>query len=186
MWGAEPGLIRRIGAYDDFFAGSSAWTIPATAGAERGTIETSANKLNFDTIDFDGAGVENAQLALVLPDWYDLGAIKLKILSTPAAGASAADGYVWGAKGASIAIDDDLDQAYGDEVEVTETVTAAGDFNVAITPAITIGGSPGRGDLLLINLARKVADGDDDMTEDARLLAVRVQWKQRPDGPLQW
>jgi hypothetical protein len=53
------------------------------------------------------------------------------------------------------------------EVEGASHITAA-------TPEITIGGSPQPGDWVALQVSRNV-DGDDDMTEDAWLLAVILE-----------
>ena len=185
-WGADPGLIHRVAAYDDFIIPAAALILPTTAGAVRGTVETSIHKLNFDSVDFISASETNAQIGFVLPDWWDEGSIKLELISFPAAGASNGDDYVWGVKAVAVGDGDQLDQAFGTEVTVAQAATAASAKHSVVTPEIVVAGSPQRGDWLHINIARKIGDAGDNMAEDARLIGVRPQWRQRVEGPTQW
>ena len=48
------------------------------------------------------------------------------------------------------------------------------------TPSITIGGTPALGDLVHFKISRNVS-GTDDMTEDAWLFGVLIQYKKSND-----
>ena len=78
-----------------------------------------------------------------------------------------------GLKALALSNDDALDTAWGPEVTVTDTWLAQNDIHISPeSAALTIGGTPAEGDIVLFNLARKTAS--DNLTGDARTLEVVV------------
>ena len=76
---------------------------------------------------------------------------------------------VFGLKAIALSDDDALDTAFGTEVTVTDTWIAQNDVHISPeSSALTIGGTPAEGDIVLFNIARKT--GSDNLTGDARLL----------------
>jgi len=129
---------------------------------------------------FDGAASENVQIRVCFmpSDWDTSTTFKVKLSWDAAAGASAADGVVWGIKAVVFRNGDAIDNTWGAEVTIADTVTAVGDNHItAATAAITPGGTVGANAQMWINIARKVADGSDDMTEDAKLMGVILQYQ---------
>ena len=92
---------------------------------------------------------------------------------------TAGDTVSWGLKAVAVSDNDALDVAYGTEQVVSDTLLAdnGGDLQVSgATPAITVGGTPALGDLVFFKAFRDTS-GTDDMTEDAWLFGVLIQYK---------
>ncbi len=159
----------------------------ATAGAESATEEYATNDINSDHFLFDGAAEEHVQFRIVMPDTWDLGTVKVKVFWDAAVGASAADGVTWGISGGAVSNDDPIDAALGTEVDIDDTVIAVGDLHVSpATASITIGGTPALADAIWLQIARKVADVNDDMVEDAKLLGIQLQYKTLISASVEW
>ena len=53
--------------------------------------------------------------------------------------------------------------------------SAAGDVLASsVSSAVTIAGTPAAGDMSFFRICRDVSDANDDMTQDARLIAVKL------------
>ena len=73
--------------------------------------------------------------------------------------------------------DDALDNAYGTSVDTDDALIVVGDLHVTAESAdITIAGSPSAGDLIFAEVTRVVADSNDTMTEDAKLIGVTIHY----------
>lgn len=145
----------------------------ATAGAGPvADAETSVNKNNYTYIPFDAAAEENAFFVYSIPSGWDEGPITFRFKWTNASGL-AAETVDLGLKAVAISNDDPLDVAWGSEVVVTDTFLAQEDAHISDeSAAVTIGGTPVEGDLILFNVARKVAS--DDLTGDMQLIEVII------------
>ena len=65
----------------------------------------------------------------------------------------------------------------GTAVTVTDTLLTAGDVHVtADTGAITVGGTPAKGDLLFLRVHRKAADAGDTIAADAKLIGITIKY----------
>ena len=141
-----------------------------TNGAASGLTETTTNKLMVRTYDFDASTEEYVQFGIAMPKSWDSGTITAEFIWSADSGSGA---VVWGLAGVAAGDDDALDAAFGTGGEVTDTLLAAGDdHRTAATSAITIAGTPARGDLVTFQVYRKAASGSDTLAVDARLLGV--------------
>ena len=79
-------------------------------------------------------------------------------------------------KARSTADNEDIDQMFGTAIVVTDDAqSAAGETLIsAESAALTVGGTPAAGELIFWDFYRDVSDANDDMTEDARLIAVKI------------
>jgi len=112
----------------------------------------------------------------VIPEEWNLGTVKAKFYWGNAAGASAADTVEWEIAGGALSNDDAIDAALGTSKTISDTVIADGDLHISsATAAITIGGTPALGDLIHFKVSRNVS-GTDDMSEDAWLFGVLIQY----------
>lgn len=151
---------------------ASAWKSRVTNGAADGSVETSTNKINYDTKDFDQTTQEFIQAVIVPPPSWNRLTISFRAYWTAAAGSGA---VVWGMQGVAISDDDVIDAAFGTAVEVTDTLLATTDLHwTAESGAITLAGSPAQFDGVVLQLYRDPADVADTLTADARLLGVMV------------
>jgi len=167
--------------YQNIYIDAGAMLTGTTNGAESGSSEFTTNDWDLDYFAFDGATEEFVNFKFAMPENWDRGTIKVKFYWAPGDSAcSAADTVEWQIAGQAISDDDAIDVALGDAGEViSDTVLAGKDADLHVsgpTPAVTIGGTPALGDLVLFKVSRNVS-GTDDMTEDAWLFGCWIQYK---------
>lgn len=169
--------IYNVGAAQSDLWGVQEIPIPATAMTPRltngpavGLSETTTNKVVLATLDFDSSTAERAQIRFPMPKRWNESTVTAQFEWT----AAATGDVVWGCRAVAISNDDPVDAAFGTGVTVTDSVTAANDFMVtAKTSAITIGGTPAEGDMVIFEFYRDAASGSDTLnSNDAKLLAA--------------
>lgn len=145
-----------------------------TSGAARGTFETSTNKNNFTTLDFDASTQEFAQFSIAMPKSWNLGTVTFQpVWSHPSTTTNF--GVVWALQGVATSDDDALDVAFGTEQTSTDTGGTTSDRYIGPeSSAITIGGTPASGDVVQFQIKRNPSDGSDTMAVDARLHGVKL------------
>lgn len=158
-------------------------------GAGSGSFEFVTNDWDLDYFAFDGATEEFVDFKLAMPEDWDRGTIKVKFYWAPGDSAcTAGDTVEWQIAGQAISDDDPIDVALGDAGEViSDTVLAGkdGDMHItAATPAVTVGGTPALDDMILFKVSRNVS-GTDDMTEDAWLFGLMIQYSST-NTPVAW
>jgi hypothetical protein len=147
-----------------------------TNGAAVGQIETTTNKVNIKTFDFDASTEEYVCFGLPSPAYWDGGTVTVQFFWTAASGSG---DVIWGVHGLASSNDDALDTAYGTAQEVTDTLITANDCHVtSVTSALTIAGSPVAGDFVNFRIYRKAAAGGDTLGVDARLLGVIIRFNR--------
>lgn len=181
---ALSGFLDKVGVqYDYLWIPALAFTPTTTNGCDAVTgYEFTTADTMVQYLAFDGTTEQYADVDIVMPPTWDRSTISAKFYWTPASGASAGDTVEWQIQGLSIRNDDDIDGvAYTDTGEViSDTVLAGVDSDLHITaktPAVTINGTHGLGNLIHLKVSRNVA-GTDDMTEDAWLLGVLIEYKR--------
>jgi hypothetical protein len=167
-----------------FPAGSM--TPRTTNGAASGTKEYTTNDIDLDFFDFDAATNEGVQVAFLVDEAWNLSTCKFKFVWTT--GTTAGTGnVVWGVRAVAISNDDPLDAAFGTAQTVTDGFLLADDnHTTAATPAVTVGGTPTLGDLVVFEFYRDAANVSDTYTQDARLLNVTMQYKTLNTSPAAW
>lgn len=156
--------------------------IPCTTnGALQGTKEYGTNDIDLDYFAFDsGATEERVQFKLKMPENWDRGTIKAKFDWSSDTGSTAGDTVEWGIKAGALSNDDAIDTALGTPQVVTDTLLANNGTDLQVsgaTPALTVGGTPALGDMIIFEVYRNT-DGTDDMAEDAFLFGVTLQYKK--------
>ncbi len=160
-------------------AGKQCIPIPATAMTPRttspagtSTTETTTNKIMLSALDFDASTAEYAQFIIpAMPKSWNESTITMKFVWT----AANTGDVVWGVNVVAISDNDPLDSGFGAGYTVTDSVTAANDvMKTAETSAITIGGTPAEGDMLVFQVYRNAASGSDTCAVDARLIGVEL------------
>lgn len=169
--------------YDTIFIPAGAFAPSATNGAEPGTDETATNKLTRDYFDFDPVTEESIECEFPMPEDWDRGTIKAKVVWKPATdtGVNAGDKVEWEIGAVAIGDGDSEDAALGTtQVVYDEVLTGLSAMRHITdeTPAITVGGSPALGDLVHWKVSRNVDSANDDMNADARFRGLWIQYKR--------
>ena len=81
-----------------------------------------------------------------------------------------------GLQGVAVSDNDTIDVTYGTAVVVTDDALSAAEDQcvTAESGAVTIGGTPAVNDICYFRIFRDVSDSNDDMTEDARLIGIKI------------
>lgn len=137
---------------------------------------------------FDPDVEEAMQKKHYMPDDWDLGTIKAKVVWDGSTGATPGDVVMWGLRAVAIGNGENMDIAGGAEVTVTDILLALRQVHTTdATGAITVGGTPGLGKPVWFQIARKAEEGADTMDgEDAKCLGIAVQYGILAAGPTQW
>lgn len=174
---ASAGTSRKV-ALRYLGAGKQSCWVPATAmvtrttnGAAAGSTESTTNKIMGKTYDFDQSTIEYVQFTVAFPKGWNEGTITARFVwRAPATG-----NVIWGIQGIAISDDDLTDSAFGTAQEVTDGVTATTDTMVSgETSAVTIGGTPAEGDLVVFQVYRNASDGADTVAADALLVGCSL------------
>ena len=140
--------------------------------------ERATNDIMNEYIAFDATTEEYAGVNFSMPGNWDLGTIKVKFYWSSASGSTTADTVEWEIGGVAISDNDALDVAIGTTQVISDAILAndGADLQVSgATPAVTIAGTPALYDFLSMKISRNVS-GTDDMTEDAWLFGVMIQY----------
>ena len=145
-----------------------------TSGAATAQLETSTNKVNYKVFDFDDAADEFVHFDVAFPKSWNEGTVTFQAFWESTA--TDTDGIAWGLQGVFVSDNVAADTAYGTAVVVTDDAqSAAGELYVTSeSAAITIAGTPAVDGVVNFRLLRDVSNGNDDMTEDARLRGIKL------------
>lgn len=146
-----------------------------TTGAAQGQVETSTNKVQIVTLDFDASTIEYAQFSIPMPKGWDEGTITAQFGWSHAA-TTVNFGVVWALQAVALSNDDPQDAAFGTAVTVNDTGGTTNDLYItAETSAMTVGGSPAESDTVIFQVYRNATDGTNDtLAVDARLQWVKI------------
>ena len=159
-------------------------TIWIPAGAMRPTVsngcapitevQTTSGRPDMQVLDFDDGSDEHAQFSIAFPKSWNEGTITFQVYWTTTA--TDTDGVAWGLQGVAVSDNDTIDVAYGTAVVVTDDALGAAEDQcvTAESSAVTIAGTPAVSDICYFRIFRDVSDANDDMTEDARLIGVKI------------
>lgn len=143
--------------------------------AASATNEFATNDIDVDYLAFDASSDEYAFCNFSMPDSYDAGVINFRVFWTNTGGGSA-ETVDWALEGRTFGNDDALDQANGTAVTVTDTWLAQNDMHVSSwSGSVTLTGAAA-GEMVHLEIFRDTSE--DDLTGDARLLALQVRYKQ--------
>lgn len=155
-------------------------TALTTNGAAAGTNEYATNDIMAAYFAFDGATEEFVAFSRPMPEEWDRSTIKFKAYWAPGhADCTVGDTVEWEVAARAISNDDAIDAALGTGQVISDVVLAGEEGDLHITgasPALTAGGTPALGDLVHFKVSRNVG-GTDDMTEDAWLFGILIQYK---------
>lgn len=153
---------------------ASAMLPATTSGAATGQIETTTNKINAAVLDFDDAADEYAHFHVAFPKSWNKGTVTFQAFWTTTA--TGTTGVAWALEGIAVSDNEAADTAWGTAVVVTDDAQGATTeiLVTAESAAVTIGGTPVDEDVCFFRVTRDVSDANDDMTEDARLIGIKL------------
>lgn len=146
-----------------------------TNGPYRGETEVGTNKIMRRSLDFDASTIEYAQFAMVMPKSWNEGTVSFAPIW--AHGATTTNFKVsWGLRAVALSDGDALDAAMGTAQYSNDTGGATNTlYKGPESAAITIGGSPQQGDVVVFEIYRKADDGTNDtLAVDASLLGIEL------------
>jgi hypothetical protein len=150
--------------------------MPATTSgcAALAQLESSTNDVNYSVLDFDATADEHAHFNIAFPKSWNEGTITFQGLWT--SNATDTDGVALGLQALALSDNEAIDASWGTPIVVTDDAqSAAGELYVtAESAAVTIAGTPAAGDLCFFRVFRDVSDANDDMSEDMRLIGLRI------------
>lgn len=150
---------------------ASAMIPRVTSGAAVGLIDSGSNDNTIPSLDFDQTSAENAQFCIAMPKSWNESTVTFTPYWTASAG-TAAQTCIFALSGAAISNDDVLNTAQGTPQTSSDALIATGDLHIGPeSSAITIGGTPAEGDLVVFNVARDIGDT---LAADARLIGVML------------
>jgi len=136
--------------------------------------ELETNDIQIGYLEYPTAVGRSAQWLFAMPDNYDGGTITAKFYWTFSSGSG---DVMWGIYGRAFDDDEALDQSLGSGVTVTDTGLSANDLHkTAATSALTLGGTPSGGDLVIIQIARLGQEESDTHGGSALLLGVKLEY----------
>jgi hypothetical protein len=138
------------------------------------TIETTAGRPDMNVLDFDATADEHAQFQVAFPKSWNEGAVSFKAYWTVAAAVTT--GVAWGLQGVAVSDNDTIDVAYGNPAVVTDDALNTTE-NLCVTDEsspVIIAGTPAAEDMVFFRVFRDVSDANDDMTQDARLIGIKL------------
>jgi hypothetical protein len=167
--------------YDTLYVDAAAMVPCTTNPALQSTYEYGTNDIDVDLFAFDaGVTEERVQFKNIMPDNWDGGTIKAKFYWSSATGSTIGDTVEFGIKAGALSDSDAIDAVLGATQVISDTLLADNGADLQVsgaTPAITIGGTPALGDMIMFEAYRNT-DGVDDMAEDAWLMGVLIQYKK--------
>ena len=136
--------------------------------------ETTTHKVNYQYLPFDKTAAELAFWPPFFLSNWNAGNFKFRVAWTAAS--DAGHGVAWTLQGISYTDGDADDVAFGAAKTVLDDLDTAGDIQISpwSTEDLVLGATPTAGDLVTFQLGRNVAHADDDLDDDARLIAVEI------------
>ncbi len=137
-------------------------------------VETTAGRPDLQVLDFSADLDDHAQFQIALPDSWDKGVIKFQVFWTVSAAVTT--GVAWGLQGLAVSDNESIDTVFSSPVVVTDDAQGATEEQLVTVESgdLTIQGTPVDGDMTFFRLFRDVSDGNDDMTQNARLIGARL------------
>lgn len=169
------------GRYADLWIPAADFVLPA---ANAPAVAAEGTNVRTSPASFDAATDETAYYTLPIDDAWDLSTVKVRFYwSTTATSGD----VVWSVAATAVSDADAVDVAFGAATSVTATADAtAGDLDHATTAAVTVAGTPALADLVHFQIYRDADNGSDTCANDAKLLGVRIQYRDGTSAPASW
>jgi hypothetical protein len=168
---SRTGDIATVVGKQSIWIPAAAMTPRITSGAAVGLIDSGTNDNTLQSLDFDQTTSEHAQFVIGMPKSWNEGTVTFTPYWTAFAG-SAAQTCIFTLSGVAISNDDSLDFSQGTPQSSSDALITTNDLHIGPeSSAITIGGSPAEGDMVVFDLARDISDT---LAADAKLLGIML------------
>lgn len=160
-------LWMGAGDFDATTTNAATASIYTVAGADNETLKTWT---------FNDGQTNYVNLARMMPDTWDLSTVKVKFFWTATSGSG---NIVWQVAAGAASDGDALGAILGTAQTVTDTLGSVNNQHVtSATSALTVGGTPALGDLIVWRVWRDAGNASDTFTGNAQLLGIAVQYKE--------
>lgn len=151
-------------------------TTAVTGCAAPAVIDSGSENVEYWAAAFDQTTQEHIFWNIIMPENWDASTLTAKFYWTALAG-GASESVRWGIAMMAAGEGDPLNTAFGTAVEVQDDWTVDGDVHISDeTSAITPSGTGAAGDYMTIRVYRDTGDSGDDLTDDAYLIGVRLEY----------
>lgn len=171
------------GVYRTISVKASEFIPRVTNGPLVNSTETGTNAVNYDTIDFDPATQQYAQVWVRMPEEWNAGTFKAKIAWSADSGSG---DVVWKVSAVARGDNEALDVAQGTAQSVTDTLQASNVCITSATAAITVGGTVAAGKWLIFEVSRDSTNGSDTLSTNARLIGLTIQYLESSTPASSW
>jgi hypothetical protein len=164
-----------IAGKQTIFVPASAMTPTVSNGcAALAKVETTAGRPDMVVLDFDATADEHAQFQVAFPKSWNESTVTFQAFWTTSGAVTT--GVAIGLQAVGMADNETIDVAYGTAVVVTDDAQSAAEelYVTAESSAVTIAGTPAAGDMTFFRVFRDVSDANDDMTQDMRLIGIKL------------
>lgn len=144
------------------------------------TDEFTTNDIDYSYLAFDSSSTESAFAVVQMPDSWDAGTVQYRFSWFSDTGTTS-DTVNFSLAGRSYADGDDIDQAIGTAVTLSDTNSTAESLRTSDWSGnVTLAGTPAAGEVVYLKVTRNT--GSDTLAEDAKLVQVQVKYKQAQFG----
>jgi hypothetical protein len=173
-----PSALASLVRYDTIWVPATLMVANTTNGAAYAEYEYPTSDIMQAHFAFDGATQESIQFSMPMPENWDQTNLKFKCFWSTASGSSENDTVSWILYALALGNSDTIDASMAGSTVTIDDVVLAGTSGVLhITPTssdMTVA-NYAAGDMVTFYVGRNVA-GNDDMTEDAWLFGVLMQY----------
>ena len=181
-------LVMGTKRYDNIFIPAGAMVPSGSNGATAGAVEFT--NVKRDTMAFSNSVEQGAEFSVVMPEDWDLGTVRVKLLWTAYDSTKAEQGEMVGWKVGAYSAPDEgaITNAPTTFVTVTDNLSQVNELHrTGATGALTMDGTRGAGNLAHFVVKRNVsAETSNPMDTDALLLGVWIQYGRTSDVTTEW
>ncbi len=174
-----PANVAAVYQYQTIYVPASSMLSTTTNGAPYAQNEYATNDINIGYLAFDGTTEEYTEIEFPFPENWDRGTVKAKFFWSSASGSTTGDTVEWEIACGAQSDNAIIDAALGTSQVISDTLLDDNGTKRQLsgaTPVLTVGGTPALGDMIHCKVSRNVG-GTDDMSEDAWLFGVWIQYK---------
>ena len=181
-------LVMGTKRYDNIFIPAGAMVPSAANGATAGAIDFT--NVKRDTMAFSNSVEQGAEFSVVMPEDWDLGTVRAKLLWTAYDSTHAEQGevVVWKIGAYSAPDEGAITNAPTNYATVADNLSQVNELHrTGATGALTMDGTRGAGNLAHFVVKRNVsAETSNPMDADALLLGVWIQYGRTADVTTEW